>query len=348
MSMIFSCPCGKQLRAEEEHAGRRTRCPGCGQELIIPAPSQPRAADEGLQVVAAPPSPQRRPMRSGEEPRYDQPAQTSGKAVAALIFGLLSPCLVCVGGILAIVFGIMSLGEIGRSPHRLKGRGLAICGIVLGIVGFMFNIGGGIWGLFQAVERTRDAATRIKSANNLKQIGLALQQYHADEGAFPSPGMPTRDGLPGLSWRVSLLRHLGEDYLYNQFHLDEPWDSPANRRLVDKMPSVFASPDGSGGGLTHYRLITGPGTAFPNWRSEPRIKDFPRGSTSTILVVEAADAVPWTKPDELRYDRNGPLPRFGGASARGFSAVFADGRVEFFANPADEVILRNFLTLDGR
>ena len=51
------------------------------------------------------------------------------------------------------------------------------------------------------------------------------------------------DGLPKLSWRVALLPYLDQNDLYKEFRQDEPWDSPHNKALIDRMPAVFQTPD---------------------------------------------------------------------------------------------------------
>jgi hypothetical protein len=51
---------------------------------------------------------------------------------------------------------------------------------------------------------------------------------------------------------------------------------------------------------------------------------------STVLIVEAVDAVPWTKPPDLPYDAAKPLPKLGGAFATGFHALMGlDPRIYF-------------------
>ena len=80
-------------------------------------------------------------------------------------------------------------------------------------------------------------------------------------------------------------------------------------------------------GYTYYRVFVGNGAAFEADRGV-RMNEFKDSTGETILVVEAATAVPWTKPEELPYDPNGPLPPFGGHFGhyrRSFLVLFADG-----------------------
>ena len=82
--------------------------------------------------------------------------------------------------------------------------------------------------LLPAVQQVRSAARRATTMNNLRQLQLAVLKYESDVQRFPPAYSTDKDGKPLLSWRVHILRHLGEEQLYEQFHLDEPWDSLHN------------------------------------------------------------------------------------------------------------------------
>jgi hypothetical protein len=94
--------------------------------------------------------------------------------------------------------------------------------------------------------RIREAVYRVDSHNKLYQIGLSIRNYTDTVGELPK-NTYSRDGRPLLSWRVHLLPFLEQDNLYKRFHLDEPWDSPHNIRLLDQMPIVYARPFDSAG-----------------------------------------------------------------------------------------------------
>jgi hypothetical protein len=157
------------------------------------------------------------------------------------------------------------------------------------------------------------ARARARSANNMKQLGLALHIYiDANKGAMPAD-VVDKDGKPLLSWRVKLLPYIEQDALYKQFKLDEPWDGPTNKALLEKMPPTLRSPRVTvkKAGYTVYQGFSGPGTVF-----EPGQKlKFPAaitdGTSNTIFLVEAATAVPWTKPADLPFDPKGDLPEIG-------------------------------------
>src|SRR5262249_12469833 len=93
-----------------------------------------------------------------------------------------------------------------------------------------------------------------------------------------------------------------------------------------------------------YRVFVGKGAAFEQGpASKLQFADFADGMSNTILVVEAADAVPWTKPEELDYDPDRPLPALG-MSGNGFCFATADSAVYFGRKDFDERELRRAMT----
>jgi hypothetical protein len=150
--------------------------------------------------------------------------------------------------------------------------------------------------------------------NNLKQIALAFENYNDAYGHFPTPAAPTANGRPGprnLSWRVAILPYIEYENLYQQFNLDERWDGPTNSRLLKRMPRIYRSPgDPDDSTTTRYRVFVGGGAMF-DWDRPTKVFDVKDGLSNTLMVVEAAEAVPWTKPDELEFRRSGLLPKLG-------------------------------------
>jgi RNA polymerase sigma factor (sigma-70 family) len=175
----------------------------------------------------------------------------------------------------------------------------------------------------------KEQADRTRSANNLKQIGLAFHNYHDAQNHFPAQAIYSKTGQPLLSWRVAILPYLNEDALYREFKLDEPWDSPHNIKLLDKMPKQFAPVTGAvkDKNATFYQVFTGPKTMFDGSRGLA-YRDIPDGTSNTALVVEAGKPVPWTKPEDLPYQANN-LPKLGGMFGGGFNLLIADGSVRF-------------------
>src|SRR5947207_661102 len=77
------------------------------------------------------------------------------------------------------------------------------------------------------------------SAANLKCITIAFHSAHDANGVLPGD-IIGKDGKPLLSWRVAILPYLAEKKLYDEFKLDEPWDSKHNIKLLEKMPKPYA------------------------------------------------------------------------------------------------------------
>src|SRR2546421_177216 len=78
------------------------------------------------------------------------------------------------------------------------------------------------------------------SANKLKQIGIAFHNHAGTYNSKLPSDILDKSGKPLLSWRVAILPFIEEDNLYKQFKLDEPWDSDHNKKLIERMPKLYA------------------------------------------------------------------------------------------------------------
>jgi hypothetical protein len=277
--------------------------------------------------------------------------QTSGKATASLVLGLSSFLCWIVTGIPAVVLGIIALKDIRRSGGRLQGDGMAIAGIVTGgitsvlIVPVLILIAL----LLPAVQAAREAARRNVSMNNMKQISLGLLSYESARKNLPAAGGGEGPGSQ-LSWRVHILPFVEEQALYEQFHLDEPWDSEHNRALIARMPEIYKDPNFRlPEGMTSYLAVTGPGTFFGDGTTAPRIREITDGTANTFMIVEAdADqAVVWTRPDDWDYDPNNPTHGLGAMRLGGFLAGTGDGALHFIQNDMPAHIIRAMMTRSG-
>ncbi|MFO0805264.1 MAG: DUF1559 domain-containing protein [Gemmataceae bacterium] len=194
--------------------------------------------------------------------------------------------------------------------------------------------------------------------NNMKQIILAMHNYADANAAFVSNSYD-KDGKPLLSWRVHLLPYIEQDAVYRRFKLDEPWDSPNNKPLSDLAIKVFQVPGRPAAkpNETYFRGFIGPKDVKPEhrpWLLEGQSKGpqfpaiFTDGTSNTLLVAEAAESVPWAKPDDLFYDGVKPLPKLGGPNGTWVAGI-ADGSVRTFRrNQIDEKNLRHFISvMDG-
>jgi prepilin-type processing-associated H-X9-DG protein len=188
--------------------------------------------------------------------------------------------------------------------------------------------------------------------NNLKQIGLAMHNYHATHHTFPPAYSVDQAGKPLLSWRVHILPFIEQEALYKEFHLDEPWDSPHNQPLIDRMPSTYRCPSSRGrradAGKSSYLVPRGPSTIFPGSEGV-KIQKITDGTSNTIFVVDAGDdrAVPWTKPEDWEIDPNLDLKGIFGHHPGGTNFAFADGSVRFLKETISPELLRKLITCNG-
>jgi hypothetical protein len=146
---------------------------------------------------------------------------------------------------------------------------------------------------------------------NLKQIVLALYGYNDTTGTLPPHAIYSKDGKPLLSWRVALLPYLDNGKLYEQFKLDEPWDSPHNKKLIPRMPKVYRSPKirDRRPGLTTYLAPINKDFVFTGGKEGLRVpRDIPDGTALTAVVVDVNDetGVIWTRPDDLVVSKKDP------------------------------------------
>ena len=166
----------------------------------------------------------------------------------------------------------------------------------------------------------------MQTSNNMKQILLAFHNYLSINGCFPPLANFGSDGLPKLSWRVALLPFLDGNELFNEFRQDEPWDSPHNKALIGKMPAVFQTPGSPSvpSGYTRIRGFGGKGAMFEGVRGI-KIEEITDGTSNTVLIALASDAVPWTQPGELPFAVGQPLPDLDTSNPRGYTLGMADG-----------------------
>lgn len=194
----------------------------------------------------------------------------------------------------------------------------------------------------------------VLSIDNLKRLGLAAKLYASDNYEFPESAVFSSDDQPLLSWRVQLLPYLGFNAQYEQFHLDEPWDSPHNLALLKPTPRVYRSPH-----LTSNQIADGmtaivapmcSGGVIAN-PGGTRTRDITDGTAYTLLFVEASanNAVPWTKPDDLHVVPSHLGAAFVGLPNDYFRGVLCDGHVRRFPHDAhNESLLKLFVMNDGQ
>lgn len=185
-------------------------------------------------------------------------------------------------------------------------------------------------------------------SHRLRLFAISLHNYYAAYKHFPGVGSRTDDGKPLLSWRVLILPFVGEGDLYDQFHLDEPWDSPHNKSLIEKMPEMYLAPGSTNElakGLTNFQLPNGNGAMFRDF-TPIEFKDITDGTSNTIMVLEVDDstASTWTKPEDWEYDPENLTRGLGGHVEDRVHVAFGDGSSHII--PADKLV-RELFTSDA-
>ena len=240
--------------------------------------------------------------------------------------------------------GDESYKKAARTHPILKA--LLVLGVLLGLAAAI---------LLPAMGSAREAARCASCQSHLKQIGLALQNYLSAHGRFPPAYVADANGRPMHSWRALLLPYFeGADWA-NMYDLNEPWDGPHNRQLIERMPSLYGCPsDGHAApGTTNYVAVVGPETMWPNdvGRTADEITD---GLSNTTAIVEVTGLnIPWTEPRDLEFAKIpmeiNPQNASGIRSAHGAgttNVLFADGSVRFLKD-VNASVLRALLTAAG-
>ncbi len=237
---------------------------------------------------------------------------------------------------------------------------LAACGQLLG-------------SLPQLATGTAKPISLAQSSNNLRELAIAMHSFHDAYSALPARASLDKDRKPLLSWRVHLLPYLEQEPLYREFRLDEPWDSPHNKKLIGKMPAVFRSGPHATEGRTCYVVPVGSdksagtgevATVFPpNFAATPEkappvatrplglsLGAITDGTSNTLMILEvpSQNSVIWTKPDDWEVDAKDPKKGLFGAR-RGFVlAAFADASIHRVPEKTDlETLLRLLWRNDG-
>lgn len=209
-----------------------------------------------------------------------------------------------------------------------------------------------------AETRLRDAALAAQSRNNLKQIAIALHNFHDVHGKFPGStnrregSHPRAQGeVQPFSWRVAIPPFIGQNQLFEDYRFDQPWDDPDNIKLLERMPEIYRSPLATPeraetpAGHTHYQGLVGPRTALGDADGQ-RMRTFTDGTSNTVLIVESLAAVPWTKPEDIPFESLDDARRVKPFPDQPLQFITADGAARVM-DPVDYAKLGKMITRDG-
>jgi prepilin-type processing-associated H-X9-DG protein len=266
--------------------------------------------------------------------------------LAMFIIGLVSALLRISVPLTILLFGLAALGANLYYRWLTVVESLATAGIILLVIAL----------LLPTLRYSRHEPHSTVCRNHLKNIALALQNYHDIHGSFPPAYTVDANGRRLHSWRVLILPFLEQSHLYAEFRLDEPWDSPHNLPLAKMMPPLYACPSHPDrkSGITNYVAIVGDETIWPGERSVS-VKDVGDGAKLTLQVVEWPEGnILWTSPQDLTFPLVATSWRAGSAKHSHchhegrVNVVFADGRTAYLQPEALSIsTLRAWLTRAG-
>jgi hypothetical protein len=202
------------------------------------------------------------------------------------------------------------------------------------------------------VKKVRDSGRRLNCYGSLKCIGVAMHHYHDKYGHFPPAFIADENGEPAHSWRILLMEFIDPE-TFLAYRFDEPWNSPNNRKLGDKMPNCYAcaaDPESKEKHRTNYFVVVGPNTVFPGAKTV-KLDDIGRSRSETLLVVEAVGQnVHWMEPKDLAFDSmsftlNDPTrPSVSSKHRRSPNAITVDGSANWL-NGVGPDLLREMLQI---
>jgi uncharacterized protein DUF1559 len=232
-------------------------------------------------------------------------------------------------------------GTIVHLPAKFSRMYSGNSGMLVMFAG-MSTMGRVAYGTFSEVGQTIGGGP-AKDPNevHLRTLVDAMERYRDKHGTYPAAAIADKDGRPVLSWRVALLPYLGEDALYKEFRLEEPWDSLHNKKLIKRLPKSLTTARYWRGpkGKTSDLVFSGENTIFDGMKGLKKDEIAPK----TILVMQAGTnhAVYWTKPADIavKGDKVPDLFEHGGQ----VRVILADGTYRIF-NKGDEKAIQELIS----
>jgi hypothetical protein len=226
--------------------------------------------------------------------------------------------------------------------------------------------------LLPAVQQAREAARRTQSKNNLKQIALAMHNYHDTFNELPRGTVENDDLEPDerLSWAYSILPYIEQQALYESIDGEAGWEAEENSQAVQIAVPFFQNPSQPGARANpsagDYVAMAGVGKDAATLENDDpragifgynrvcRFRDITDGTSNTIMITDASEP-------------NASYLAGGRATIRGFSQspylngpdgigsphtgtvqmVLADGSVRAVSVNVDETLLEALATKAG-
>lgn len=201
-------------------------------------------------------------------------------------------------------------------------------------------------GIAESVFHQLNQQRFSQSIGQMRQMIFAIHKYLDAEGSFPPAFSKADDGSPLLSWRVLILPYLGEQELYERFHLDEPWDSEHNLKLAKQTPEVYARLFGKElDGKTRFVAPFGKTAIAEKGATIGEITD---GTSATVAIMEVtpAQAVTWTMPDKFSIEQEDLILKIVEKGATGFWTTFCDGSAQYIPKEIDPQSLKWLMTIN--
>lgn len=294
-----------------------------------------------------------------------------GLAILAAILGLLSLVFWLVAGSAALVVGYLALYHINQSDGAQRGERLAWMGLILGAVGCLLQA---LWFVAIIVASLVPYQARTVDSNHLRQIGLALNQYHDSNDNWYPPAVSARSNLvpqARLSWLVLQLPYLEQRQgglatftaLAGKLDLSAGYADEVNapaRQPLRAYQSPSAPENAEEPAFTSYVGLAGVGPeALALSKDNPRAgffgydrrigrDDLKAGTSFTMTATETTRGGPWAQGGPRTTfevpatgdDLIGPGRPFGGLHREGLHILFADGSVSFRRSDLQPALLR--------
>ena len=207
-----------------------------------------------------------------------------------------------------------------------------------------------------AFLKAPEASRRFVCNENIRNLGLALDEYETQYGMMPPAYTVDANGNRLHSWRTLILPYMGHQQLYDRIDLSKPWDDPVNAAARQTAIEFFTCPaaadDGAAANRTSYVVIVDKAALFTG--SEPKaMADVTDGAANTLLAIEippGGPAIEWMEPRDLSpQELVERLSKAGNESSHydGFHVMFADGRTNFFPNNVDLEQLKAVISRSG-